>query len=183
MLYGTLVVLILLGSASFEKEDQYAYCKLKARILKVVEKPTKEKTKEMINFFKICIKNMYQIVTIDENEDHLSIPDFEEIWNRESKPGSEYFTVVAEVSELFFKSWLSWKEIINNHLSKTADYINCEEMFWITAARYIYYTHVLYKLNKKLILCEEVGEKIIEPESVCYLKQSGSLTLPMLTYD
>ena len=108
----------------------------------------------------------------------MGIPNFEESWNKDRKPGTKYFEIIAGVAELFFKSWLSWDDILENHVDRNAagEIINCEEMLWISAARYIYYTHVLYTHNNQLTLCEEEGDKIIEPESVCYPEQSGSLT-------
>lgn len=85
--------------------------------------------------------------------------------------GQENFRSDAEYAQEFFQQYRDWAE--------TKAKFGCTDLLYVTAARYLLVTHLLYKLSGyRLVPCATtVDSKIVNPESeVCYPAPYGSAT-------
>ena len=100
----------------------------------------------------------------------IKLPTFEGLL------GSKEFTKNAEKVEGFFKLNNNW-EVTKNSEEFRQDG-KCTDLLYITAARYLYVTHVLYFTSGgNLMPCsysETDKTKISIPKSVCYIKPYGT---------
>ena len=93
----------------------------------------------------------------------------------ENDLGTAKFREVALKALKFFKINIEWESSKNKK--------SCSNLLYMTAARYLLVTHILYEQSgKKLIACKQVGEygkmkKFVIPDSgVCFPKPYGSAT-------
>ena len=88
--------------------------------------------------------------------------------------GTPQFKSDAERVERFFKRNNDWEVTKNSPQFRQGS--QCTDLLYITAARYLYVTHVLYLMSGgKLIPCSNSGKKISIPASgVCYPTPYGT---------
>ena len=94
-------------------------------------------------------------------------PDFKE------HLGTDEFVSAANRVKSFFHQHNNWDTTKNNPAFRSKD--SCLELLYITAARYLLVTHVLYtQSDGKLVPCERNADKDTKiPDSVRYPKPYG----------
>ena len=94
-------------------------------------------------------------------------PDFKE------DLGTDEFVTAANRTKSFFDKHSDWDTTKNSPAFRSKD--SCLKLLYITAARYLLVTHVLYtESDGKVVPCERNADNDIEiPESVCYPKPYG----------
>ncbi len=104
----------------------------------------------------------------------ISQPDFK------AALGKSDFTSAADRVKAFFDRNNDWEKTKTNSAFRTE--ASCTNLLYITAARYLLVTHILYvegiRSDKKLVPCARTGGKIVIPEKagVCYPAPYGSAT-------
>ncbi|XP_048587431.1 uncharacterized protein LOC116616709 [Nematostella vectensis] len=95
--------------------------------------------------------------------------------NFKGKFGTRQFTTAAEKAKAFFKRNNNWEATKKNPAFRTSR--SCTSLLYITAARYLYVTQVLYEQSgKKLAPCERSrdGKTVIPSSGVCYPEPYGT---------
>ena len=94
-------------------------------------------------------------------------PDFKE------DLGTDEFVSAANRVKSFFDKHSNWETTKNSPAFRSED--SCLKLLYITAARYLLVTHILYtESDRKVVPCERNADNDIEiPESVCYPKPYG----------
>ena len=90
--------------------------------------------------------------------------------------GTPKFKADADRVKKFFDRNNNWETSKKNPKFRTKD--SCTNLLYITAARYLLVTHILYEQSgKKLAPCARAGKQIVIPDSgVCYPAPYGSAT-------
>lgn len=104
-----------------------------------------------------------------------------DIWEQQGKFGSVLgspdFIKAAERVLQFFKRNSDWSSTKSNKKFRDPTNGKCLQLLYITAARYLLVTHILWDLSdKKLIPCEENNKVVSIPSSICYPEPYGSAT-------
>ena len=127
-----------------------------------------------INWMRKEIVIPYKFEENDKKDMWRSQPNFK------TDLGTTKFIEAAKRVEKFFKRNNNWELTKTNSKFRTNE--SCLNLLYITAARYLYVTHVLYDLCKKmkdgefqLIPCSETprNKTIIPDSGVCYPKPYG----------
>lgn len=95
--------------------------------------------------------------------------------------GTSYFTSVAKRAEMFFIRNNDWSQSLVNPKFRDASTGRCTNLLYVTAARYLYVTHVLNLLRGEMTFgpCNAdsgSGNLIVPPAGVCYPAPYGSAT-------
>ena len=145
--------------------------------IKCPENPAIE-AKDEVDFFKRCIVQIYGFRIKDPKRpiEFLSpLPSF-----TKEQVSKNTFEQAALIVEGFIMKHKSWKTISKTFVKMKGTQIeNCEDMLYITAARYLYYIYVLHKQMPTITECKtenDINKRIILPDnSACYPQQAGSL--------
>ena len=126
-----------------------------------------------LKWMKTNIVDRYKFVKDPSRDIWISQPDFE------VDLGTPEFIDAADRVKKFFERNNDWEKTKTNRKFRTKD--TCTNLLYITAARYLLVTHVLYEQSgKKLIPCARTKDKKIAiPDSdsgVCYPAPYGSAT-------
>ncbi len=103
-----------------------------------------------------------------------------DIWTKQpdfkTDLGTSEFIKAADRVKTFFDRNNDWEKTKKNSEFKTE--ASCINLLYLTAARYLLVTHILYvESGKKLVPCTRTGGKIAIPDSgVCYPAPYGSAT-------
>ncbi|KAL9980152.1 hypothetical protein ACROYT_G008701 [Oculina patagonica] len=103
-----------------------------------------------------------------------------DIWTKQpdfkTDLGSSEFIKAADRVKAFFDRNNDWEKTKKNPEFRTE--ASCTNLLYITAARYLLVTHILYvESGKKLVPCTRTGGKIAIPDSgICYPAPYGSAT-------
>ena len=122
---------------------------------------------EEIVWIKDNIVDRYGFVKDPAMDAWTKQPDFKE------DLGTDEFVTAANRVKSFFDKHSDWESTKNNPAFRSKD--SCLKLLYITAARYLLVTHVLYKeSDEKVVPCERNEDNKIEiPDSVCYPKPYG----------
>ena len=90
--------------------------------------------------------------------------------------GTPEFNAAASRIKKFFDRNNDWEASKKNPEFRTKD--SCTNLLYITAARYLLVTHILYEQSeRRLVPCARTGKQIVIPDSgVCYPAPYGSAT-------
>ena len=124
-----------------------------------------------LRWIKTEIVDRYNFVKERTRDIWTSQPDFR------SDLGTSKFIAVADRVKKFFDRNNDWETTKKNPEFRTKD--SCTYLLYITAARYLLVTHILYvQSGKKLTPCQRTRDrKIMIPDSgVCYPAPYGSAT-------
>ena len=88
--------------------------------------------------------------------------------------GTNEFVTAANRVKSFFDRHSNWETTKNSPAFRSED--SCLKLLYITAARYLLVTHILYtESDRKVVPCERNDDKQLEiPDSVCYPTPYGS---------
>ncbi|XP_078361920.1 uncharacterized protein LOC144646251 [Oculina patagonica] len=118
------------------------------------------------------IVDRYRFVKDPARDMWISQPDFKD------DLGTPNFVSAADRVKKFFDRNNDWQKTKKNSEFRTKD--SCTNLLYITAARYLLVTHILYvESGKKLVPCTRTGDKNrieIPNAGVCYPAPYGSAT-------
>jgi len=126
----------------------------------------------MIDWINETIVNPYRFKKDPAMDAWTKQPDFKEAL------GNDTFVSAAKRVKSFFEKHNNWTSTKNSPTFRSKD--SCLELLYITAARYLLVTHVLYTASdKKIVPCERTEDKKTKiPDSVCYPKLMGVPLVP-----
>ncbi|KAL9980160.1 hypothetical protein ACROYT_G008709 [Oculina patagonica] len=121
-------------------------------------------------WMKTNIVDRYRFVKDRTRDIWTGQPDFK------TDLGTSEFIKAADRVKKFFDRNNDWEKTKKNSEFRTE--ASCTNLLYITAARYLLVTHILYvESGKKLVPCTRTGGKIAIPDSgVCYPAPYGSAT-------
>ena len=146
--------------------------------------------KEAAELFKDCIVNFFGFKMLPNQKDDVKdnyiefaskdFPTFaEKKWSKYG-PLTDRFLDMATAIELFLTKAGKWESIVKDKFFKDDrqdGFVICKNLLYVVAARYAYYTNVLYRVSdRKITLCKKDGKTYVLPENVCYPENAGSLT-------
>ena len=149
---------------------------------------------DAVNLFKHCIVDFFKFKMLPHPQDTVmdnyikfdpnAFPTFAENEWAEYGPLTDDFKGMADAIELFFTKYGKWEKIVNDAFFKREGdngFIICKNLLFVVAARYAYYTNVLYQVssqnqNEKITLCKKRENTYILPDNVCFPENVGSLT-------
>ena len=122
---------------------------------------------EEIVWMKVNIVDRYGFVKDPAIDAWIKQPNFQE------DIGTPEFVTTANRVKSFFEKHSDWDTTKNSPAFRSRD--SCLKLLYITAARYLLVTHILYtESDRKVVVCKRKADNKLEiPDSVCFPEPFG----------